>query len=209
MATGIEIITLWISVALWFLIASWCYKDNPLFRIGAVMSVAGGAANALLVNFDNIRYKAIEPILTGNVTLIIPLILGILLFATFHRGYSWTARYPTILMIGVSMGAMITGVPKAQIVGQIQSAAAPLMTVRGGWGLFNALLGIVGVIAAITYFTYGREHTGNYGWLTKLGRQFLMASLGPYWAGELGFHITFAIKFVQIIVQAIKTIIPF
>lgn len=202
-------LTAWIAVTLWFMVASWTYKDNVLFKIATVASVAGGAANGILVNIDGVWQKAVLPILDGSkIWLIIPIIIGIMLAGVFDSRYAWLARFPTVLMMGVSIGAMITGVMSAQIIGQISATISDLST-DTGLGLINTLFIIIGVVCSILYFTYSREHTGLLGQVTRIGRYFLLASLGPYWAGELGFHMAFGISFVQIILEAIRTIIPF
>jgi hypothetical protein len=202
-------LTAWIAVTLWFMVASWTYKDNVLFKVATVASVAGGAANGLLVNFNGVWQKAVLPVLDGSkVWLIIPIILGIMLAGVFDTRYAWLARFPTVLMMGVSIGAMITGVMSAQILGQIGDTVSGLST-ASGLALINQLLILVGVVCSILYFTYSKEHTGVLGSVTRIGRYFLLASLGPYWAGELGFHMAFGISFVQIILDALRTIIPF
>jgi len=206
MATAL---TAWIAVTLWFMVASWTYKYIALFKIATVASVAGGAANGILVNFNGVWQKAILPILDGSkVWLIIPIILGIMLAGVFDTKYAWLTRFPTVLMMGVSIGAMITGVMSAQIIGQIADTVKGLST-NTGWAMINSLLVLVGVVCSILYFTYSKEHTGLLGKVTRIGRYFLLASLGPYWAGELGFHMAFGISFVQIILDALRTIIPF
>jgi hypothetical protein len=182
------------------MVASWTYKDNPLFKIATVASVAGGAANGVLVNINNVYLKAIAPILDGSkVWLIIPILIGLLFLGVFDQRYKWLARIPTVFMMGISMGAMLTGVMSAQIIGQISATASGLV----GGNLLNGLIVLVGTVTAILYFTYSREQTGIFGNVTTLGRYFLLASLGPYWAGELGFHMAFGIKFVQIIMEVV------
>jgi len=193
-------LTAWIALVLWFMVASWTYKDNPLFKSATVITVAGGAANGILVNINNVYLKAIVPIMDGSkVWLIIPIISGALLLGVFDQRYKWLARIPTVFMMGISMGAMITGVMSAQIIGQIADTASSLT----GGNLLNGLIILVGVVTSILYFTYSKEHKGVLGNLTTLGRYFLMASIGPYWAGELAFHMAFGIKFVQIIIEAL------
>ncbi len=197
---AVDAFTAWLAVFLWFAVASWTYKDNPLFKIATVATVAGGAANGILVNINNVYLKAIAPILDGTkVWLIIPIIIGVMFVGVFDQRYKWLARIPTIFMMGISMGAMLTGVMSAQLIGQISSTASGLV----GGNLLNGLIVLVGVVTSILYFTYSKEQTGVFGNLTTLGRYFLLASLGPYWAGELGFHMAFGIKFVQLIINAI------
>ena len=203
----IDVLTIWIAVTLWFMVASWTYKDNPLFRFATVASVAGGAANGILVNLNNVYLKAIVPIINGTkIWLIIPIVIGTMLATIFYERYKWLARIPTVFMMGIAMGAMLTGVMSAQLIGQISDTVSALS--GGGMALLNGLIIVIGVVTGIIYFTYSKEHTGIYGNLATLGRYFLLSSLGPYWAGELSFHMAFGIAFVQKIIEAIRTIVP-
>jgi hypothetical protein len=177
--------------------------------MATVAIIAGGAANGILVNVANVYTKGILPIINGTqIWEIIPIILGVMLASVFFTNRSWIARYPTILMMGVSMGALVTGVIGAQILGQISDTMTGLKPGTSTLGLANALLVLFGVVCSILYFTYGKEHTGALGSITKIGRYFLLASLGPFWAGELAFHMAFGIQYVQNIIAALRTILP-
>lgn len=190
---------LYLAVIIQLMTASIVYKDNKFFRFACIAAIAGGTAHSLLLNVRRLYDIGLNPVAAGKFWLIVPNILGVLLFGVFFRKYSWIQRYPMLFMLGIAMGTVITGAFRAQIINQIAStvegfAGAPMV-------VFNALLVLIGVITTMLYFTYTREHKGVFGGLTRVGRLFLMSSLGPYWAGELGYHIAFGIGFVQLVLR--------
>ena len=199
----------WLSVIIWTSLISWVYKDNRIFRIATVAMVAGGSANGILVNLDSYWNKGILPILNGTKPLmIVPIIISVMLATVFFTRYSWLARIPTLTMMGISMGVMLSSVIGAQILGQIDSTMTVISQGRDVFGIINALLIVLGVVCSILYYTYGKEHKGIYGTFTKYGRYFLLSSLGPTWAGELSYHMDFAIQYIQNIVAAIRLFLP-
>ena len=209
MADIYSILTPWAVFLIWTAVVSWVYRDNRIFRMATVAIIAGGTANGILVNVSNIYTKGITPILNGTqIWEIIPVVLGVMLGSVFFTKQSWIGRYPTILMMGVSMGALVTGVIGAQILGQISDSMTGLAPGTSVLGLINAILVIIGVASSVLYFTYGKEHKGTFGSITKVGRWFLLASLGPFWAGELAFHMAFGIQYVQYFIAALRTFLP-
>jgi hypothetical protein len=171
--------------------------------------IAGGAANGILVTYNNIYNSGIVPILNGTkIYMIIPILFGLLAAAVFVTRISWLTRYPTMFMMGISMGLMVTGTIGSQIIGQISDTMTGLTPGTSLPNLINAILVLIGVVSSTLYFVYGRQQKGAFRTLTRLGRYFLLASLGPGWAGEMAYHMAFGIKYVQIIVEAFRTILP-
>jgi hypothetical protein len=200
----------WITVLIWSTIVSWVYKDNRIFRVATVAMVAGGSANGILVNLDSYWNKGLLPIVNGTKPLmIVPVIISFMLFAVFFTRYSWLARIPTLTMMGISMGVMLSSVIGAQVLGQIDSTMTAITKGTGNvFGIINAILILIGVVCSILFFTYSKEHKGIYGTLTKYGRYFLLASLGPTWAGEVSYHMDFFIQYIQNIVNALRLFLP-
>jgi hypothetical protein len=204
-----SILAPWAVVLIWTAAISWAYKDNRVFRMTTVAIVAGGAANGILVNINSVYTKGILPILDGTKILaIIPLIFGLMLASVFFSGRAWISRYPSVLMMGISMGALVTGVIGAQILGQISDTMTGFKPGTDAIGVINAFLVLIGVVCSLLYFTYGKEQTGALSPIIKVGRYFLLASLGPFWAGELSFHMSFGIVYIQNIIAALRTILP-
>ena len=89
------------------------YKDNKLFRFSETVMVAITAANGIVLTFHNY----IKPAVTVDIGtdkkiwLIIPILLGLLMYARFIKPVAWLARIPMGFFVGVGAGYVFTKRP--------------------------------------------------------------------------------------------------
>lgn len=174
-------------------VLSMLWKDNPIFRIGQQAIIGATMAHYILLNFKSALNNAVLPMLGGNLLLFVPLLLGVLMYTRLKNEIAWIARYPTGVLVGVGTGVMIAGTLRGQIIDQIKNTVLDLTNsaVSGNMtGIINTLLIAIGVVTAISFFTFTREHKGVLGISAKIGRIFLMISLGANWSGELVWYLT-------------------
>jgi len=174
-------------------VLSMLWKDNPIFRIGQQAIIGATMAHYILLNFKSALNNAVLPMLGGNLLLFVPLFLGVLMYTRLKNEIAWVARYPTGVLVGVGTGVMIAGTLRGQIIDQIKNTVLDLTNsaVSGNMtGIINTLLIAIGVVTAISFFTFTREHKGVLGISAKIGRIFLMISLGANWSGELVWYLT-------------------
>ncbi len=165
-------------------VMSMLWKDNIFFRFGQAAIMGASIAHYTFMNFQSVHNNAIKPILAGNMLFIIPLILGLLTYSRLRSDVSWLAKYPTNVLIGVGTGVMIAGTLRGQIIDQIKQTILDAFT-----GL-NGILILIGVVTAFSFFIFTKEHTGALGTSVKIGRVFLMISLGANFSGELIWYLT-------------------
>jgi len=174
-------------------VLSMLWKDNPIFRIGQQAIIGATMAHYILLNFKSAINNAVLPMLSGTWWLFIPLLLGVLMYTRLKNEIAWVARYPTSVLVGIGTGVMIAGTLRGQIIDQIKNTVIDLTSnVASGnmTGIINTLLIAIGVVTAISFFTFTREHKGVLGISAKIGRIFLMISLGANWSGELVWYLT-------------------
>ena len=174
-------------------VLSMLWKDNPIFRIGQQAIIGATMAHYILLNFKSALNNAVLPMLSGTWWLFIPLLLGVLMYTRLKNEIAWVARYPTGVLVGVGTGVMIAGTLRGQIIDQVKNTVIDLTNnVASGnmTGMINTLLITIGVVTAISFFTFTREHTGVLGISAKIGRIFLMISLGANWSGEIVWYLT-------------------
>jgi hypothetical protein len=155
------------------------FRENPFARWAEYSIIGLGVGYGFVVTFWALLEPGgyIDPLITGaDPTLIIPVILGLLLYAQFFRGARWVIRWPLAFMMSVGFTTGILGSPTI-ILKQIASAAVPL-TSGSAYEIVNALIVIVGVVCTLSYFTFSREHTGALGVTAKIGRLFMMLGFG-------------------------------
>jgi hypothetical protein len=184
---------IWLAAFLSLAIYSFLYKDNPVYRLAESLLIGISVGFLLVVAFDTtILPKALEPIaaqiknISTNgasgipmlIWVIIPVLLGIFMFARFVPGWAWLSRIALALYIGFGAGVSIPATMQSYILKQIEGTVRPFLTIRSPWDAFSALLILVGLIAVISYFFFSKAHTGNFGRVARLGTWFLMVFFG-------------------------------
>jgi hypothetical protein len=177
---------LWIAAGLTLCIYSFLYKDNPFFKFAEHLFVGVSAGYLLTITFhDNFIpyiYDPLKSVFTegkyGELSILIPAILGMMMFAQFTQKYSWLVRIPFAFMVGYYAGASITPGMQADIFEQIRGTAEPFGTMETAYAIINAILILVGVICTLMFFFFSKEHKGFVGGVSEVGIVFLMIGFG-------------------------------
>ncbi|MGI6642915.1 MAG: hypothetical protein ACOX3V_02730 [Bacillota bacterium] len=174
---------IWLAALISIGIYSYLYKENPFFRACEHIYLGLSLAHLAVMGWTNIRDLGLNELAQGNYLVLIPLVLGILLFTRFSPKISWLSRYSLAYFVGVASGVTITGVIDAGIISQIRGAVVPLKDI-------NSVVAFLCNIAAITtfFFIVGAERSNgkvHNPYLTKIiqrsglaGRVVLMVSFG-------------------------------
>jgi hypothetical protein len=193
-------LSVWIGAFLTLCIFSFLYKDNPFYRFAEHLFVGVSAGYFIILNFWTVIVPNLwDPIQhsfanargpAGMVSLflprlgyyrvfmLIPGILGLLLFTRFFGKIGWLSRWALAVIIGVYAGIRTTGAAQADFVAQVQGSLQPLWVAGDLGASLNAIVFAVGLLASLLYFFYSREHKGALGVASKLGVFFLMVSFG-------------------------------
>ena len=184
---------------------SFLYRDNPIYRLAEHVFVGVAAGYGIVVQFHTVfmpnlvrplRDEGVRALLLhrqfhlGALLLVIPGILGFMIFLKFVSNYAWLARWPMAVVIGYYSGAAIIGSAQGDLIPQIQANVLPIVR-AGAWGrfigspgiftfldvLYNPIL-IVGTFCCLIYFFFSKEHTGVTGGAAAVGIWFLMISFG-------------------------------
>jgi hypothetical protein len=186
--------TLGLLVAAFFLLSvlSMLWKDNFFFRFGQQAIIGGTIAHAGLFNMKSVISSALVPISQGDLVPIIPVVLGILMYARLKKETAWMSKYATSVLIGVGLGVMIAGTLDGQIISQVKQSLVDMATSSAAGNtlsIFNSVLILVGMVTSISFFLFTREQTGWFNYITRIGRVFLMVSLGANWSGEFIWYL--------------------
>ncbi len=171
----------WIAAAFVIMIYSHLIKDNVLFALAEHIYLGLSFGYAFIVALGNMINLGYDPLMKGNITILIPVMLGILLFPSIRVKYAWMSRTPLGLSIGVATGIAIRGTMDSQILTQVR---ATFLSPIGGTPLesLNNIIMIVFVITSLTYFIFTRKTEGPFGKvmtsLSTVGKWALMLSFG-------------------------------
>jgi hypothetical protein len=126
---------------------SYLWKDSKLFRLGGHVSVALAAAHTMVMGYNNVIEVSWKPMTTeGARWMIIPLVLGVPLYARYWKGVAFWSRLPIAFTVGTGAALAIRGELNASVVQQVRATMVPLSS------LDNILL-VIGV--AIVFLLHG------------------------------------------------------
>ena len=185
MILNLDIIGVWLLVLMTLCILSYLYGDNPFYKIAEHIFVGVSAGYIFALTW----WDQIWPNLFGRLfptyvdagfefspSYIIPLILGIFMLFRLIPSLSWLARFPIAFIVGMAAGLKVYVYINSNILMQIQNSAIDFS--KSGGEIFNHILVLLGVISALVYFFFSKEHKGTVGVISKIGIYFLMIKFG-------------------------------
>jgi len=165
----------WVAALLTIFAYSYLYKDNPMFKFAEHLFVGIGAAQAIVMGYQNIVEQAWKPLTTkGAWWMIIPLGLGVLLYGRFakSRSAALLSRLPIAFLVGLAAALSIRGALDASLVRQVAATMTPMKSISD-W------IFMLSVVATISYFfftAYGR--VGILKNSAEAGRWVMMVAFG-------------------------------
>ena len=183
---------IWIAALLTLCIFSFLYKDNPLYKFAEHLFVGVSAGYYIVLNFWTVIMTNLwDPLVKAftnpgtfspqqgdyRALLLIPGILGVLLFTRLFGKIGWMSRWALAVIIGVYAGLKTTGFAQSDLVAQVQASLQPLWTGSLGQSI-SVILFTVGLICSLLFFFFSREHKGALGVASRIGVYFLMISFG-------------------------------
>jgi hypothetical protein len=177
---NIETLGIWLGAFFTLCILSFLYKDNPFYKLAEHVFVGISAGYGVALEFQNVFLPNLWNPLTkeGKLIMLVPFVLGILLFTRFVSRISWLSRWSIGLLIGIYSGIAIIGFGSGDLVVQIHGNLLPLWGGNDLLTLFNNWILTVGLITCLIYFFFSKEHKGSFGILARVGIYFLMLSFG-------------------------------
>ena len=161
------------------------WGDNLFFRWGTRIVIGFSVIHTAIWQLYWIDYRAIQPIMTdGDIKFVIPLILGLMMYARLSRPNAWISKYPMGVQLGVGVGVVSVSMLRSQILDQLRFTVEGLFEATTAMALLNAVLVLIGTVTVMSYFFFTKEHTGILGISTYIGRAFIMSSIATIWAGD-------------------------
>jgi hypothetical protein len=178
---NLEIVGIWIAALLTLAIYSFLYKDNPFYKVAEHIFVGVSAGYWTVYLWFNYAWPNLfEPVIArGNFWFIIPIIVGLLMFAPLFPKVSWLVRIPLTFTMGVSMAIFMLQIVQGDILPQLQATFLPVSGVPP-FQVFSNIMIILGVIFTLIYFYFSKPHKGALGVAAKIGIWFMMVSFGAH-----------------------------
>jgi len=198
---GLTLFGTWIAALLTLAILSFLYKDNPFYKFAEYLFVGVSAGFWVAYQYHNLLIpNLIQPLFGSSavrgalpklfidgqwdwrVLTIIAGALGVTMLFRFFPKVAWVSRYGIAFSVGLGAGLMFIVYLQANCLAQVKGTIIPPLVWHNGavdWGtsISNTLL-IIGVVSALIYFYFSKEHKGVLGATARLGIWFLMVSFG-------------------------------
>jgi hypothetical protein len=186
--------SVWVAALLTLCIFSFLYRDNPFYRFAEHLFVGVSAGYYLVLSFWTVLVANLWDPLAAvfgpphvpplaarlgdyRAFLLVPALLGLLLFTRFLRRGGWLARWSLAVVIGVYAGLKTTGFAQGDFVAQVHGSIQPLWTGSLGTSV-NVWVFTVGLVSSLLFFFFSREQKGALGAASRVGVAFLMVSFG-------------------------------
>jgi hypothetical protein len=165
-------IGVWLAAFATIFVYSYLLGDNPLFKFAEHFYIGIAAAHAVVLGFQNIQEMAWKPLVGGKWIMIIPLIMGLLLYTRFVKDWSSLSRIPIAFLVGLAAALSIRGALDASLIKQVAATMVPVTD-------FNSLIFPIMVAATITYFFFtAGSNTKPIQFSAQIGRWVMMIAFG-------------------------------
>ncbi len=173
---------LWMAVYFTLSIFSFLYKDNPFYKLAEQVFVGLSAAYWLVYLFYSIMlpnlFNKLLSDFSGNLILLIPAALGIMMLIRLIPKAQWVSRYPIAILIGTSAGINMVRYAKSDLLSQISATMINPFSAPSISGVIGNLLLIIGTVCGVYFFYFSKKQDGISAVPSKLGIWFLMISFG-------------------------------
>jgi hypothetical protein len=182
----------WVMAFIMLSLFSFLWKESPFSKIAEAIYAGAAAGYMLALSYKNVKDMAIHPLTQGKSTLIVPIVLGLLLYCSLSKKYSHLSRYGTAIPIGIGTGLALRALLSAQILSQIQATVLPVNS------LSNIFI-IVGVVTTLSYFLFTTSQNKVVRISAEIGKNYMMVAFGLTFATAVFTHIAIYFGALQLL----------
>lgn len=162
---------------------SFVYKENPAYRLFEHIYVGAAAGYTVVVNYGNIVDRCIKPLFNGGAyNLIVPLVLGLLLYTRFIKKIAYLSRWSIAFLLGIGVGVSTFGQIQSIFLAQVRAGMMTLLVYNNNTLVLsrsiNNLIMFLGTMSVILYFFFSVQQKGIIKQGSALGRYVMMITFG-------------------------------
>ncbi len=160
---------IWIAAGLTIAVYSFLYKDNPFYKLAEHLFIGASTGYIIVIAWnDALRPILVEPLIDprgpSSYYVIIPGLMGLLMFSRFFKGMSWISRIPLAFLIGYGAGVAAPANIQAYIIRHTGATITPLFEM--GFFSLNAWSIIFGIVAlafwAFLIYSVEKDRYGDF-----------------------------------------------
>ena len=172
---------------------SMLYRENVFYSFIESLLVGFAMGYTMYITVSTLQKTLYTPLMGGKVLLLVPALLGFLLFAAFSQQYRFLARWGAAAITGGGLGFAVSRSVPVQILGQVKQFYLDFAT-AGSMDIVNWLIVSITAISTIVYFTFTREHKGALGAAARIGRLSMMVAFGATFGSTIGGDLFYVIE---------------
>ncbi len=146
-----------------------------MIGLGVAITTVMGIRNILDIGVASIVSK-------GQVTWIIPILLGLALFTRYSDQYSWLSRWPLALLVGVGIGVAMGSMIDSSFIRQISSSVTGVTNL-------NQIALVLMIVLTLTYFIFSlgirQREEGVLSYTSTVGRYIMMVYFGALFGNTI------------------------
>ncbi len=173
-------------------------RDNPAYRFCQAAYLGLATGNAMVVGYQNATKLGFTPLAGGQWSLLIPIIIGILMYTRFFPKIAWMNRYGMALIVSSGAALGLRAAIQTQFLDQIAAMFVPFNNIN------NVIL-TVGALCVITYFFFLKKNADRFSGSLKvvphLGRLVMMVAFGATFGTTVMGRVSLLINRVQFLLQ--------
>ncbi len=180
----------WAGAICTIAVYSFLWRENRLFRAFQSLYVGLAAGYGVVMSVRIMQRQVLTPLSKeGDFLVLIPTILGLLLFAKLSPKAPWLARWPMAFLMGIGSALSIKAI-ESDFVRQIQATLIP-------WKSLNNLFMVFGTILALSYFFFTIKSGPVLNNMSRLGRWVLMLTFGAAFGNAVQGRLSLLISRMQ------------
>ncbi len=169
----------WIQAGLTIMLFSIVFADNGLYKFAEHLYVGLYAGYTVVVTwFNYIRPSSQDIIANHKYYLVVPILLGLLIYTRYIRGWQWLARYNMAFVVGVGSGLVLARDFKSLLLDQVTATFKPLWIAGKTGTSVNNIIIVAGVVSVMWYFLFTVKKEGAPGRVSSVGRAVMMVAFG-------------------------------
>ncbi len=186
--------TVWIGALFTIAAFSYLFKENKFYKAAEHIYVGVAAGYSIVMGYTNIVSKVYKPVLEkGQVVLLLPFVIGLLLFAPYAGDrYRWMRRIPLAFITGVGAGLSIRAAVENQLVKQVAATVLALNKI-------DNIIIVLGVSCVIAYFFFTFTQSRVLKTTAEAGKWVMMITFGAAFGNAFMGRISLLIGRVQFI----------
>ena len=184
----------WAGAICTIAIYSFLWQENRLFRAFQNLYVGLAAGYGIILAVRIVQRQVWNPLTNkGDYSVLIPTILGILLYTRFSKKWAWVARLPMAFLMGIGAALSMKAI-ESDFVRQIQATLIP-------WNSFNNIVVVFGTILSLSYFFFTLKPRPALDNMARVGRWVLMVSFGAAFGNAVQGRLSLLIAQMQFLLR--------